>query len=66
MGEIHIQGHVPITGDCGHQFDVSIAGLSTETDLVCPECGAIDHLSDEQIGGINDQLNAAIRNFGVE
>lgn len=49
-----INGHIPVTGDCGHKFDVPLAGL--ESAFQCPVCGAEDRFSEEQVNSILVQV----------
>jgi len=62
--EISITGHVPVTGDCGHKFEIPIARIDDEFE--CPTCGQPDRFSDEQIASIKDQIRTAAGNFGAE
>jgi phage/plasmid primase-like uncharacterized protein len=62
--EISVTGHVPTTGDCGHKFEVPIAGI--EDEFECPVCGAKDRFSDEQIEAIKQQVRAAAGKFGAD
>ncbi len=62
--EIKITGHIPVTGDCGHKFDVPIAGL--EDEFTCPDCGAKDRFSEDQISGIRAEVNKRALAFGAE
>jgi len=41
---------ITLVCDCGHKFDVSVAGQELE-DLrfTCPGCGRLDRLTDQQI-----------------
>jgi hypothetical protein len=66
MAEYNVRATVEITGDCGHKFPVSVAGLDTQTDLVCPTCGAIDHVNDEQLANIQRMFNQALAKAGTE
>lgn len=50
---------VPVSADCGHEFEIPLAGLTPETDLVCPVCGVIDHFTDDQLVRIRDQAKVA-------
>lgn len=62
--DLEINGAAPIKGDCGHTFEVSVVGLSHETDLICPECGAVDHLTVEQVAGIRSDIRLAAGEAG--
>ena len=62
--EIGVTGHVPVRGDCGHEFEVAIAGI--ENDFECPVCGAKDRFSEEQLRSIKDQIGKAAAKFGAE
>lgn len=61
MPEIEAKTITVIRGDCGHEYSISVVGLDPETDLVCPQCGGIDHLTADQIDGIITSLNTQIR-----
>lgn len=44
---------VGVACDCGHEFDVSIAGKDLEAmDFTCPACGTIDRFQPDQIAEI--------------
>lgn len=38
-----------IVGECGHRWRAPDETLTPETDLVCPQCGFVEHLSANQI-----------------
>lgn len=51
---------LPITHNCGREFEVSIAGKDLQTfQYKCPGCGAVDGFDDEQIANIVAQYEAA-------
>jgi hypothetical protein len=53
---------VPVTGDCGHQFEVAIAGKDLETlEFACPDCGVTDRFTPDQITGIMADYERAKR-----
>ncbi|KQM88635.1 hypothetical protein ASE67_02525 [Sphingomonas sp. Leaf23] len=55
--EVQVTGHIPVTGDCGHKFDVPITGM--EDDFACPECGHVDRFTPEQIAGFKAEITKA-------
>jgi hypothetical protein len=62
--EIEIRGHVPVTGDCGHKFEIPITRI--EDEFECPDCGHMDRFTDEQIASINAQIRDAAVRAGTE
>jgi hypothetical protein len=61
MDKLEVRATIEVTADCGHKFKVPVAGLDAETDLVCPECGAVDHFNAEQIADIQAKFDTALR-----
>jgi hypothetical protein len=55
-----VRAKIDVTADCGHKFPVSLDGLGPHTDLICPTCGAIDHLSAEQVADLEAKLARGI------
>jgi hypothetical protein len=50
---------LPIQCDCEHGFSIDPAGVDTETDVICPACGQVHHLSQETIDQVEaDYLDA--------
>jgi hypothetical protein len=66
MDEIHAKVTIDVTADCGHKFPVSAVGLTPETDLVCPVCGAVDHFNADQIAAIERKIGPAVREAVLE
>ncbi|WP_422357886.1 hypothetical protein [Qipengyuania flava] len=62
--EVEVNGVIPVTGDCGHKFEIPIARADEEFE--CPICGARDRLSDEQVASVVAQVRAAAGEFGAE
>ena len=51
---------VPVTCDCGHRFEVPIAGVELEGfEFSCPSCGMVHQFTDEQIKSFVAQVDAA-------
>lgn len=51
---------VPVTCDCGHKFEVSIAGKDLQTlEFTCDSCGTVDRFTPDQISTIVAQYEAA-------
>ena len=61
---VEIDGVIPVTGDCGHKFEIPIARADEEFE--CPICGATDRLSEEQVQSVAAQIRDAVADFGVE
>lgn len=62
--EIKVTGQIPVSGDCGHQFEIPLSGL--EGDFECPTCGARDHFTEEQVASIKEQVRDAAAKFGID
>ncbi len=60
MSEFHVKTVFPVTGDCGHTFEASAVGIATETDLLCPTCGAVDHLTKAQVADVQNKFALAL------
>lgn len=57
---------IEVTAECGHKFTVSVIGLDTDTDLVCPTCGFVDHFDADQIASIREKFDAAVAKAAAE
>lgn len=51
---------LPITCDCGHVFKIDPAGVDDDTDIICPSCGSVDHLDEDRIADIEQELFDAL------
>lgn len=52
---------VPITCDCGHQFDEPIAGVELESHVfTCPACGKSDKFNEAQISTMVAEYEATV------
>ena len=52
---------VPITCDCGHQFNEPIAGVELESYVfTCPSCGKSDRFPKDQIAKMVSEYEAAV------
>lgn len=60
MAQFHVKTVFPVTGDCGHEFEASAVGITEKTDLVCPTCGAIDHLTKAQVRDVQAKFATAL------
>ena len=60
MSDQTIRLTLPVTCDCGHAFKISPVGVQPWTDIVCPSCGVIDHLSQETVDEVVDQYMDAM------
>jgi len=61
---VNVTGHINVTGDCGHKFEVPIAGF--EDEFECPVCGAKDRFTEEQIASFKEQINTSAGEFATE
>ena len=51
---------ITLTGDCGHQFEVPVAGKNLDTmEFHCPTCRAVDRFSPDQVKDILAKYEAA-------
>lgn len=60
MSNFHVKTVFPVTGDCGHNFEASALDITEKTDLVCPTCGAIDHLTKAQAEEVRQKFALAL------
>lgn len=60
MSRISVRVALPYQGDCGHAFKISAVGVTPETEITCPVCGASDHLDASFIDEIEQQWADAI------
>lgn len=61
---INVSGHIPVTGDCGHKFEIPITGF--EDEFECTVCGAKDRFNPDQIASIRAQIREQAAAFGVD
>lgn len=45
---------------CEHGFKIDPVGVQPWTDIVCPACGVVDHVSQETVDGVEAQLMDAL------
>lgn len=51
---------LPITCECGHGFTIDPVGVQPWTDIHCPKCDKIDHVSQEALDEVEGQLMDAL------
>jgi hypothetical protein len=66
MGKATVTATMEVTADCGHKFKISVIGLEPETDLVCPECGFVDHFNADQVADIQRKFDVALKKAAVD
>ena len=45
---------------CGHNFKIDPVGVQPDTDVICPSCGTVDHVSQSTIDEVEQQLMDAL------
>lgn len=59
MSETPFRLSLPITCDCGRAFKIDPTGVQPWTDIVCPSCHNIDHVSQETVDQVvEDYMDA--------
>lgn len=45
---------------CGHDFKIDPVGVQPWTDIVCPACASVEHIAQETIDDVLDELSGAL------
>ena len=57
MSDSHINLKLPVAcSACGHAFKIDPVGVQPWTDIICPACGVVDHVSQETVDGVEEEL----------
>lgn len=49
-----------VTGDCGHQFEITLGRLKQEGQLTCPACGYVETPSEEELAAFDAYLGTVV------